>query len=116
MISLSNCDYQSFTGDPLPATRIAETVNEHTVAQKQSMYAHSEHSITGHKVDNKLLLVDRHGQQEINVCTVEAARNSADDHKLTNDHNKLLQEGKDTLKLLRSMNFCAKNQGQEASA
>ena len=34
-----------------------------------------------------------------------AARNSADNDKLADDYNKLLQKGKDTLKLLRNMSF-----------
>ncbi|CEG84679.1 hypothetical protein RMATCC62417_18447 [Rhizopus microsporus] len=86
-----------FTGDPLLATRIVETVNEYTAAQKQSIYAHSKHPITGYKVDIRFLFVDRHGQQEIDVCAAEAARSSADDDKLIGDYSKLLREGKDNL-------------------
>ncbi|RCH90928.1 hypothetical protein CU097_004444, partial [Rhizopus azygosporus] len=50
-----------FVGDLLLATRITETVNECTAAQKQSIYAHIKHPVTDYEIDIRFLFVDRRG-------------------------------------------------------
>ncbi|KAI8067759.1 hypothetical protein BC940DRAFT_300401 [Gongronella butleri] len=86
-----------FADETFMSTRISETVNVYTAAQKQNMYANSSRAPIAFKIDIRFILTDRNGRQEIDMCAVEAAKNCANDNKIMDDHSKLLREGKDIL-------------------
>ncbi|ORX45537.1 hypothetical protein DM01DRAFT_1328502 [Hesseltinella vesiculosa] len=83
-----------FSGTSI-STRIAETSNEVTAANKRAQYSNG-HPIA-FKIDIRFVHDCHHTSKMIDVAAAEAARDDSHSDKTINDNVKLLREGKDIL-------------------